>query len=796
MRVKLEWLNELVDLKGLSIEEIVNRVSLYSVEVEGVEKLIEATNIVIGHVLTKTPHPDSDHLNVLTVDVSKEILQIVCGAPNVEAGQYVIVAVEGAVLPGNFKIKRSKIRGVESCGMVCSLQELGIEKKFINEKFSDGIYYFSEPQTLGQNGAEALNLADEVIELGLTPNRGDLLSMLGVAYELSAVFNRSLKPLAYELKKHKGSKKDLIDVTLSSEHCLSYYAQVIQDVQIKPSPTWLISRLIAFGVRPINNVVDITNYILALFGQPLHAFDYDLLGTRIEVRNAKINEEMTTLDGLKRQLLESDLVITDGKKPVALAGVMGGIDTEVTSNTKALVIEAAVFDPLTVRKTSARLGLRSESSIRYERGVDLNRTKLALDYAGYLFQTLANARVIEEVSFAGINNLQPKEIQISENDVKKRLGLEINKAEIIRILKSLSFEVNDDLMVLVPNRRSDIVIKEDLIEEIGRLNGYDKLPITYPIDDMVGELTESQKLTRLIRSTLNQLGLYETVNYSLVNKETNQLFNYNHKDNIEPIELLMPLSEDRRYLRYGLLPSLIEVMKYNFSRKIQNLSIFEIGKVYYKEDDNNHEEKYLAGALANQYSSTLWDQKVESVDFYLVKGILNNLFETIGIEAKYVPIVKVCQELHPKRTASIIVNGKEIGYLGQLHPKYALDNNLENVYVFEIKLFELLNIQKEIVKYTPITKLPSVERDIALVVKKDVLASDLIDAIKKTEQKLLSDALIFDVYVGDKVANDEKSIAIKLIFTSEEALTDEVINNKMKRIVKDLNYRFNATLRS
>lgn len=792
MRVKLEWLNELVDLTGISVKEIVDKVSLYAVEVEGVEKMIDATNIVIGHVLTKTPHPNSDHLNILTVDVKQEVLQIVCGAPNVEVDQYVIVALEGAVLPGDFKIKRSKIRGVESCGMVCSLQELGLEKKYIADKFADGIYYFDSPQELGRNGAEALNLHDEVLELGLTPNRGDLLSMLGVAYELSAVFERPLKPLVYDLIKVKGDGE--IKVTLETDKCLSYYAQVIKDVEIKPSPTWLASRLIAFGVRPINNVVDITNYILALFGQPLHAFDYDLLGNKIVVRQARANEEMVSLDNVKRSLIDTDVVITDGEKPVALAGVMGGLDTEVTEKTKNVVIEAAVFEPLTIRRTSTRLGLRSESSIRFERGVDLNRTKMALDYACYLFATLANGKVIDQENFAGIREVKPKQIKITEDEVAKVLGVKIPQADINKILTSLNFTV-DNCVVSVPNRRMDIAIKEDLIEEIGRLYGYDKLPLTYPIDSMFGGFNQRQKTIRTIKNTLSKLGLYETVTYSLVHENDNKYFTYNHKENIKPLTLMKPLSEDHRVMRYGLIPSLINVVKYNFVRKNENISLFEIGNVYY-DLEGKTEETYLAGALANEFSSTLWKQNVEIVDFYLVKGILDNLFKTLGYEALYLPIDKEVKELHPKRSAKIMVNNTNIGFIGQLHPQYALENDLHGVYVFEIKLDELLKMPKAEIKFTQIPKIPSVERDIAIVVKKDILASDIVKTIKKADNNYLSDVKIFDVYEGEKVGADEKSIAINLTFSSDEPLTDEIINNKIKRIISNLNYHYNATLRS
>lgn len=793
MKVKLEWLNELVELSGLEVSDIVKKLSLYSVEVEGVSKVVDASNIVVGHVLTKVKHPDSDHLNILTVDVKSEVLQIVCGASNVDVDQYVIVALVGAVLPGNFQIKKSKIRGVESFGMVCSLQELGIDKKFIATEYQDGIYYFKEPVEVGTDARLALNLHDEVIELGITPNRGDLLSLIGVAYEASAIFNRPLKPLVYEYQKSLNSS--IVDVKVESEDCYSYYAQVVKNVQIKPSPMWLKSRLIAFGVRPINNVVDITNYILALFGQPLHAFDLDKLGNKIVVRNAYENEEIITLDGNKRTLLTTDLVITDGVKPVALAGVMGGADTEVTEDTKNLVIEAACFNPIAVRKTSARLGLRSESSIRFERGVDINRIKDALDYTNFLLTELANGEVSKDYTVVGKEKVEPIKIKITEKDVTKRLGIEISKEEIVKIIKDLNFEVNDELEVLVPNRRPDITIKEDLIEEIGRIHGYDNLLITLPTDNMVGGLSERQKTIRKIKNVLSQAGLYETYTYSLVSDEENKLFTYNHKENIEPIKLLMPLSEDRSTLRFGLIPSLIEVIKYNLLRKNENVSIFEIGKVYYKEE-GFVEKTYLGGALVNTFSSTLWKQQVEKVDFFLVKGILETLFTNLGYKMDLLPIDKECNELHPKRSAKILVGDVNVGFIGQVHPKFCLENDLDDVYVFEIDLDKLISIPKKPFLYTQISKLPSVERDIAVVVKKNILSKDLIESIYKSDKELLTDVTVFDVYEGEKVGVDEKSIALKLVFTSDVALTDEVINAKIKRILKDLNYKFGAQLRN
>ena len=799
MRVKLEWLNELVDLTGLSLEQIVNTVSLYSIEVEGVDNMVHASDIVIGHVLTKEPHPDSDHLNLLTVDVKDEVLNIVCGAPNVEKGQYVIIAKIGCELDG-FTIKKSKIRGYESCGMCCSLQELGIDKKYIDEKYAKGIYYFEDEVEVGMNAAEALNLHDPVIELGLTPNRGDLLSMLGVAYEMSAVFNRPLKPLVFEIQRKLDEKQEEIKIDIETPDCIAYYGQLIKNINLKPSPRWLSSRLIAFGIRPINNSVDITNYILALFGQPLHAFDYDKVGNHIVVKNGKQNDEFVTLDEQKRVLADYDIMITDGNNNLCLGGIMGGLDSEVTENTKNILLESAVFNPSTIRKTATRLNLHSEASQRYERGVDVNRTKLALDYACYLFKELCDAEIVNEPGFNGTKEINDKEIKLTVEDVNSLLGTYITKEEITKILESLNFKVKEDLTVLVPNRRPDITIKEDLVEEVARVYGYDKLPLTHPVDDSLGKYSLSQKKTKLIRNTLLGLGLDNVVTYSLLSEAENKLFNINHDVEAENIELLMPLSEDKKILRKGLVPSLLNVMKYNFSRKNKDVNIFEISKVYYKtageiSANNKYEKTVLAGALANEFSSTLWKGQKEIVDFYLVKGLLEQLATSLNTQFDFVKEEKECDEMHPNRTASVLWNGKKIGYVGQIHPKYAHDNDLDNVYVFELLIDELINEPEVINKYTPVNKLPNVERDIALVMKKDVPSSDVIACILKSDKQYLTNAYVFDLYEGEKINDDEKSLAIKLVFTSNEPLTEEVISAKVKRILKDLQYKLNITLR-
>ena len=798
MKFKLNWLNELVDLSDLSTKEIVDTLSLHSIEIEGVEKVLYGTNLAVGHVLTCVDHPDSDHLHITTVDVGEEVLQIVCGAPNIKAGLYVIVALNGCELPGGFKIKKSKIRGVESNGMICSLAELGMEKKYIDEKYASGIYFFEKEVKPGANPLKELELDDEVIELGLTPNRGDLLSMLGVAYEVSAVFNRPMKPLFYELVEDEAlNNNDLVDVKIETDKCLLYYAKVVKDVKIKKSPDWLISRLIAFGIRPINNAVDITNYILALFGQPLHAFDYKLLGKNILVRQALENETIITLDGNKRDLLTSDIVITDGVKPVALAGVMGGANSSISDETKDIVIEAAVFDPVSIRKTFTRLDLRSESSIRYEKGVDVNRTKLALDYTCYLFKTLCEATIASGDVFAGVNQKEDKEVKITSEYISNYLGVNVSTEDVVDIMNRLQFGVevnNEEITVKVPNRRFDISIKQDIVEEVGRIHGYEELPVTLPATALAGELTNYQRRRRNLKHVLNDLGLVEAVNYSL--RENNNEFKYLFGENEQNVELMLPISNERKVLRRNLVPSVLENVSYAFNRKMNDVAFFEVGKVYYKDSDDKYVEKeHLSLALANTFSSTLWNGKVEKVDFYLIKGLIDQAFGELGVEFNYKKIENCENTMHPLRTASVLYKNKVVGYVGELHPKYAQTNDLKNVYVAEIDVHGILNEVQAQSIYTPVSKVPNVERDLAFVCKKDISASQLVEAIKAVDKKMITDVIIFDLYVGEKIGADEKSIACKVVLSSNETLTDEIVNAKVNKILKTLEKNEIAKLR-
>ena len=526
MKVSYNWLKELVNI-DVTPEKLAEEMSLYSIEVEEFGKLLPTTGLVIGEVLEKVKHENSDHLNVCQVNLGNVVSQIVCGAPNVEKGQKVIVALPGTKLPGG-EIKVSVIRGVPSNGMICSLQELGLESKYVPEIYAHGIYVLGDDAVPGEAALEYLGLEDYVIELGLTPNRMDLLSMRGVAKDVNAMYNLGLKEEKVELHEISKETSSEIDVEIQTKTCYSYYARVVEDVEIKESPEFIKARLIASGVRPINNVVDITNYVLMLFGQPLHAFDKDQLGNKIVVRRAHNGEETITLDGIKRTLTRNDIVITDNKSEgddtriVCLAGVMGGSNTEVTNNTTNLVLESAVFRPLSVRRTSSKLGLRSESSVRFERGVDLNQSLEALNYACYLLEKYANGKVLKGYVHRGTEKVEDREIVLTEEYVKGYLGVDISLNKMKEIFEGLSFvaEIKEsNILVKVPNRRLDITIKQDLVEELARIYGYDKLEETLPQMSVSGELTHDQKIRRKINHTLRGIGLHEVVTYSLVSDE-------------------------------------------------------------------------------------------------------------------------------------------------------------------------------------------------------------------------------------------------------------------------------------
>lgn len=790
MKVSLNWLSQYIDLKNKSVEEIEEIFSLQLTEVEEKYPLTTATNMAIGKVLECVDHPDSDHLHVCQVELKDgEVSQIVCGASNVRAGVKVIVALPGAVLPGDFKIKPSKVRGVESNGMLCSFQELGIEDKYIEDEFKNGIYLLDDDAPVGQDPIKYLGLDDYVLDLHLTPNRADMLSMIGVSYDLGTVLD--VKPQIAEPVLNCSKEANPVTVTLDTDKVIQYNARYIKGVKITKSPWWLRQRLIAAGIRPINNVVDITNYILIEYGQPLHAFDADKLGNNIVVRMANEGEKFTTLDEIERTLTADDIVITDGEKPVCLGGVMGGLDSEVTDETVNVILEAAQFNPTSIRKTSARLGLRSESSFRFERRVDYNRVSVALDKAAEMLSEIASGEVLDGVTRVVNEEYKPVVIDVTLDKINNYMGVELSKEEVNDILRRMNFEytyVDGLYHVVVPSRRIDYDNNyQDLIEDIARFYGFDNIPLTIPATSDKGHLTREQSLERSIKTLLAGMGLNEAICYSLTSDERLYEFIENEK---APVKVLMPFTEEREYMRQSLIPSLLDVVSYNKARKIDSVKFFEISDLYNEEGSY----RLLSGALSGIYEKSLWQQKVEKVDFFLVKGIIEELLTKLGIKATYVASAK--KNMHPGKCASILVGEKEIGYLGAIHPKYQKEHSLNETYVFELNYDLLLSLSEEKIKYTPVSKFPSITRDLAIVCNKNIKASDIQALIKQTGKKILVDVSLFDLYEDESIGLENKQLAYKLTFCdSEKTLESADVEKVIRSILNRLEFTYQAKLR-
>ncbi|XMB72746.1 phenylalanine--tRNA ligase subunit beta [Mycoplasmatota bacterium WC30] len=788
MKISLNWLKEYVDI-GNDYQQLKDKFNLMSQEVEALYKLVIADKLVIGKVLTCEKHEQADKLSVTTVDIGNEVTQIICGAPNIAKDQKVIVALVGAVLPGNFKIKKAKIRGVESNGMICSLDELGVKEFDASE---DGIYVLGEDAKVGNDPLEYLHLDDFVLDLDLTANRPDLLSMEGVAYDTSCMLD---KPLV--TKKHEVTFKNVdnkVKVFTDTSKCLAYYGQLIENINIKESPNWLKARLIASGIRPINNVVDITNYVMLEYGQPLHAFDYKKLNSnKIIVRRAKENEVLKTLDEQERKLLLTDILITDGSKPIALAGVMGGYETEVDNTTTKILLESAYFDPISVRKTSKRLDLKSESSSRFEKGVDPNKLKKALDYATELFISLAGGQVIGQPSFFDNTNKKPHEVELTLKKLNLVTGKEFDSAEVERILKRLDFKyrIRGELFkVEIPTRRQNIYGYQDLIEEIVRIYGYNLIPVTIPSTPTPGYLTKKQKLRRIIKDYLTALGFNETKTYSLVNQKQACEFDI---EQLSVVKILNPINNSRDVLRHSSIPSLLEVLSYNKSRRLNDMSLFELGKRYTKES----ETELLSGLMYGVYATNPWQGKKEPVDFFLLKGVVESLLNKLNISNYQILESKnTISSIHPGIYADVFIGKEYIGFIGKLHPKKEHELGVKNTFVFELNL-DIIAIEYnlELVMNT-IPKYPEVTRDLAVIISKDVLAIDLVNEVKTAGKKTLKNVEIFDLYQGDNIDQDKKSVALSLTLQSnEKTLEAKEVDLVVNRILKHLTQTFDAKLR-
>jgi phenylalanyl-tRNA synthetase beta chain len=759
------------------------------IEVESFKKYVDATNLVIGHVLTCEKHENADTLFVTTVDIGSEILQIVCGAANVAKGQYVIVSKVGAILPGGFEIKKAKIRGVESQGMICSLNELGFEEKFIPDIYKDGIFYYQQPVTIGNDPLVALGLEGDVIELSLTPNRSDLLSVYGYAKDLCAILDQSFK--SPKINYTKVTSKNPIKVNTKTKANPIYYAACVSDVKIKPSPWWLKSALIANEIKPINNVVDISNYVMLEYGTPLHMFDRDKVKTdEIIVRQAKEGESVVTLDEVERKLHKEDIVITNGKDVIAIGGVMGCLNTEIDSNSKNVIIEAAYFDPKHIQKTSRKLGLRSDSSLRFERGVDPDSVIVGLSRAVELLVELADAKVYdgiaEDVDFKPVN----PEIKLTTKEINEALDISLDDQMLFGYLKRFEYDINqkeDVFYVKAPSYRNDILISADVIEEVARMYGLNNIETKRHPVNQKGQLTHKQKRIRYLRHTLSKKGFYEVITYSLTSmNDLNRFASIG-----EPVHILSPLSEERKYLRQSLMGGLLGTIRYNQSRQIEDVSIFEVGKVFAKDIETLKLGIALTGKL---YASGWQNQNVES-DFYLLKGILDALLKPLGVSLAY-KATQQFEYLHPHQQANIFYDDQVIGHIGQIHPRVCDVYDISKTFACEIDLTSLVNLATS-VSYEAVSKYPNITRDLAILVDDHIESNTITQIIEQTGRPYLTDVEIFDVYKGNNMDTNKKSIAFRMVFNNpEKTLTTEDVDKIMKKISNRLEYSFKAIIRS
>ncbi|SHG34673.1 phenylalanine--tRNA ligase subunit beta [Ornithinibacillus halophilus] len=809
MLVSLNWLKNYVDIEGISPEELAEKITKTGIEVDGIEYIAEkSSNVVVGYVESCEKHPNADKLNLCQVDVGEEEkLQIICGAPNIAQGQKVAVAKPGAVLPGNFKIKKVKLRGVESNGMICSLQELGIEEKYVPKDVAEGIFVFPNDVTVGESVEPLLNLNDAVLEFDLTPNRADCLSMLGVAYEVSAILNKPVNLPEETVNTIDEQASDHISVEVEAEDLNPYYgAFVIKDVEIKQSPLWMRNALMAAGIRPINNVVDITNYVLLEYGQPLHAFDYDLLQSdKILVRRAHENEKIVTLDDVERTLSPDNLVITNGTEPIALAGVMGGANTEVNDSTKTVLLEAAYFNGKSVRGTVKETGLRSDASTRYEKGIDPNRVRRAGQRACQLLEKYANGKVLDGVVEFDALDRSEKTVDINTDEINNRLGTEMTADEIGVILNKLQFEYeqkDQDFTVTIPTRRQDITIFEDMLEEVARIYGYDNLPFTLPVGaGQAGALSDKQKLRRQMKSFLQGAGLMETTTYSLTNDNLIQkLISPEVKEqNPVPVSLAMPMSEDHKYLRLSILPELLKTISYNNNRNQNDLAYYEMGSIFISDEKEvtkqPKEELRLAGALTGKWLDHPWQQENKMVDFYVVKGIVDGLFGHLDIPVSYDQAI--LSDMHPGRCATISVDGDVIGFVGQLHPKLEKEFDLKETYVFDINIEHVLKVYNSQAGYQEVPRYPSIARDVAFIVDEQVKAGDVMEIIEATGAPLVKQVQLFDVYNGEHLPEGKKSLAYSLLYQDpEKTLQDDEVEESFQKVIENVNEIFNAYVRS
>lgn len=799
MNVSINWLKEYIDLNDKSVKEIADGLTLAGLEAEGFHEIAALSNVVTAKVISKEKHPNADKLSVCKVTDGTEEYQVVCGAPNVAAGQIVPFAKIGAVL-GDIKIKEAKLRGVESFGMICSERELGLTDEH------NGIMVLPEDTPLGADINGIVGTGDTVVEFNATPNRPDWLSVIGVAREAAAVFKRPLKLPECKAVENNENVSDFIKVDIEEKaKCPIYFARIIKGVKIAPSPLWMQAKLRAAGVRPINNIVDVTNYVLMEWGQPLHAFDIRNIDKGIIVRNAFDNEKITALDGKEYTLNKDMLVIADISKPLAIAGVMGGEYTSVMSDTDTVVLECAYFEPATVRKTSKKLGLSSDSSYRYERGIDYGATEKLADYAASLIAEICGGTVLK--GKAGSNNLKIEERKVTSScsRINKLLGSDYKIEDMKNILDSLLIKTEidgDNLISSIPTFRNDIALECDIAEEVARIMGYDKIGYTMPhMDNEIDIQSPKVRYSRTARNVLENLGYNEVLNFSFLGADYLSIFDTNEE---HFVKLLNPISQDMAWMRTYIFPSIIKNMQTNKNMGYSSIKLFELSSIYISNGKSNlaTEKLHLSLGVMGSYYDDTWINLPKLDTFYYLKGALDNVIGKFDMVAEYKRL-EDCHFLHPGKSASIHINGKYAGFIGALHPDILEKLDIKNdCYIAEIDFSLLIDeaynkneAAKSTMRYTKFSRFPSIQRDLALIVKSRVNAADLINTVKSISP-IITDTIVFDVFEGKPINFGYKSIAVRITFTDmEKTLRDDDINPIIDNILRALDKEHGAVLR-
>ena len=787
--ISLNWVKDYIDLEGEDLKELATKVTKAGVNIENVVTN-HIDNLVIGEVIECVNHPDSDHLHVCKVNVGNNIIQIVCGAHNVRAGIKVIVALPGAVLPGNFEIKAGKIRGEESNGMICALFELGLEEK-TEENYNKGIHELPLDAPIGVDAMSYMGCDDTLYELDVHKHRNnDCYYHIGFAYEIGTVLGKKVKYPEAKYTEVEDNVNNYITLDVETKRCPFYLGKMVRNVKIGESPEWIKKRLIAAGMRPINNVVDISNFVMLEYGQPTHFFDADKLGNIVLVRDGENDEHIVTLDNQERTLTPNDIVITDGLKPICIAGVMGGENTEVDENTNNIFIEAAIFDAFSITKTASRLNLKSEASKRYGKGLNFEYTIAALDRCCSLLEEYADGTVLSGTVTHDKVDRSLKEIDVTTNDLNGVLGMNMTNEDVKEQLEKLDFEYElkgNTFHIIIPRRRLDVEPnKADLAEEIGRLYGYNNLNDTLPVvGTKRGVYVGDVALRKSISRRLRELGLTEVRTYTLVPKEQASMFNYDGK---EVLSLPNPMSLDKGFLRLSLIPSLIQTYEYNKSRKVENINIYEIAKTY---DATYTEDTKVAMLMSGSYITNLVNGVNVKVDFYLLKGVIENLLKYLGFKNRYSFEKIEIKELHKGVSAAILIDRKEIGIIGRIHPSMIKDN----VIVAEISMTKLYEFTTKALKFKEVSKYPEIRKDVAFIVDNEITNKEIEEVIKHAGGRLLTDIDIFDIYRD--IEKGKKSMAYNLKFVdTTKTLTDSEVMEVFNKIISEVESKLNAKVRN